>query len=51
MIFHTFLSLDMSFLSQKVPIFDIWIYLYYGFMLRKKETGGDSFFLFGIELY
>ena len=39
----------MSFLSQKVPIFDIWIYQYYGFRLRKEETGGDSF-LFWIEL-
>ena len=45
MILHTFLSLKMSFLSQKVPIFDIWIYLYYGFSLRKKETGGDSLFI------
>ena len=45
MIFHTFLSLEMSFLSRKVPIFDIWIYLYYGFRMRKKETGGDSLFI------
>ena len=50
MIFHMFLSHERSFLSQKVPIFDIWIYLYYGFRLRKKETGGDSL-LFWIEFY
>ena len=45
MIFHTFRSHEMSFLSQQVPIFDIWIYLNYGFRLRKKETGGDSLFI------
>ena len=45
MIFHTFLSLEMPFLSQKLPIFDIWIYQYYGFRLRKEETGGDSLFI------
>ena len=45
MIFHTFLSHEMSFLSQKVPMFDIWIYLYNGFRLRKRETGGDSLFI------
>ena len=45
MIFHTFLSLEMSFLSQKVSIFDIWMYQYYGFRLRKEETGGDSLFI------
>ena len=45
MIFHTFLSHEVSFLSQKVPILDIWIYLYNGFRLRKKETGGESLFI------
>ena len=45
MIFHMFPSLEMSSLLQKVPIFDIWIYLYYGFRLRKEETGGDSLFI------
>ena len=45
MIFHTFLSHEMSFLSQKVPILDIWIYLYNGCRLRKRETGGDSLFI------
>ena len=51
MIFHTFLSLEMSFLSQKVPIFDIWIYQYYGFRLRKEETGGDSLFILDRVIY
>ena len=36
---------EMSFLSQKVQIFDIWIYLYNGFRLPKRETGRNALFI------
>ena len=45
MIFHTLISGFMPVLRQKIQVFDIWIYPYFGFRLRKRETGGDSFFI------